>query len=112
MRRRNTTMSPAHLGLLAAFGAGIVSFLSPCVFPLVPGYLSYLAGTTLQDVQEKERRWRVSLHALCFVLGFALLFALLGGTARAFGAILYAYKLLLSRVAEILLILFEYLLTR
>ena len=64
-------MSLPHLGLLAAFGAGMVSFLSPCVFPLVPGYLSYLAGTTLQDGQRKGGRWRVSLHALCFVLGFA-----------------------------------------
>ncbi len=104
-------MSLAHLGLLAAFGAGMVSFLSPCVFPLVPGYLSYLAGTTLQDVQGKGRRWRVSLHALCFVLGFALIFALLGATASAIGAMLNAYRLLLARGAGLLLILFGLVLT-
>ena len=75
-------MSLTFLGLLAAFGAGLLSFLSPCVFPLVPGYLSYLAGTSVQATQSQPTtRWRVSVHALCFVLGFALIFALLGAAA-------------------------------
>src|SRR5215469_5374023 len=70
--RREVIMPLTSLGLVAAFGAGILSFLSPCVFPLVPGYLSYLAGMSLEDVQGKPTgRWRMSLHALCFVLGFA-----------------------------------------
>ncbi len=105
-------MALTHFGLLIAFGAGVLSFLSPCVFPLVPGYLSYLAGTTLQEAEGKEKvRFRVSLHALCFVLGFSLIFAILGATASTLGALLSPYKVVLARVAGILLILFGIVLT-
>jgi cytochrome c-type biogenesis protein len=101
-----------HLGLLAAFGAGMLSFFSPCVFPLVPGYLSYLAGTSLQEAQSQPTtRWRVSLHALCFVLGFALLFTLLGATAALLGSALHTYQQVLARIAGLLLILFGIALT-
>ena len=105
-------MTVAHLGLIAAFAAGVVSFLSPCVFPLVPGYLSYIAGTTVRDVQgQTGARWRVSVHALFFVVGFALIFALLGAIASSIGATLNAHKLLLERVAGRLLVLFGLFLT-
>ena len=86
-------MALTSLGLLSAFGAGVLSFLSPCVFPLVPGYLSYLAGTSLEVAQNQpSARWRVSLHALCFVLGFALLFTLLGAAAGLAAGLLLAPK--------------------
>ena len=105
-------MTVAHLGLIAAFAAGVVSFLSPCVFPLVPGYLSYIAGTTVRDVQgQTGARWRVSVHALFFVVVFALIFALLGAIASSIGATLNAHKLLLERVAGLLLVLFGLFLT-
>ncbi len=105
-------MSLTHLGLLAAFGAGILSFLSPCVFPLVPGYLSYLAGTSVQATQSQPTtRWRVSVHALCFVLGFALIFALLGAAASLLGSALHAYQQVLARLAGLLLVLFGIALT-
>jgi len=102
-----------HLGVIAAFGAGVVSFLSPCVFPLVPGYLSYIAGTTAREAQrEGAARWRVTAHALFFVLGFALIFALLGAAASSVGAVLSGHRLLLQRVAGVLLILFGLFLVR
>jgi cytochrome c-type biogenesis protein len=105
-------MSLTSLGLLSAFGAGVLSFLSPCVFPLVPGYLSYLAGTSLEEVQgQLGARWRVSLHALCFVLGFALLFTLLGIAAALAGLALRPYQQVLARIAGLLLILFGIALT-
>lgn len=108
-------MSPTSLGLLAAFGAGLLSFLSPCVLPLVPGYLSYLAGTSLQEVQETGNptttRWRISVHALCFVLGFALIFVLLGAAASLLGSTLRAYQQILARLAGLLLVLFGIALT-
>jgi cytochrome c-type biogenesis protein len=101
-----------HLGLLAAFGAGLLSFFSPCVFPLVPGYLSYLAGTSLQEVESQPTtRWRVSLHALCFVLGFILLFTLLGAAVALLGSALQAYQQILARIAGLLLIVFGIALT-
>src|SRR5919204_3208164 len=105
-------MTVAHLGLIAAFAAGVVSFLSPCVFPLVPGYLYYIAGTTVRDVQgQTGARWRVSVHALFFVVGFALIFALLGAIASSIGATLNAHKLLLERVAGLVFARFGLFLT-
>jgi len=105
-------VSLTSLGLLTAFGAGILSFLSPCVFPLVPGYLSYLAGTSLEEAQSQPTtRWRVSRHALWFVLGFALLFTLLGAAAALLGLALHTYQQVLARIAGLLLILFGIALT-
>jgi len=76
----------ANIGVLAAFAAGIVSFLSPCVLPLVPGYVSYLAGHAITN----RRADSVSLarvHAvalsLCFVFGFSTVFVILGASATA-----------------------------
>ena len=105
-------MSLSHLGLLAAFAAGLLSFLSPCVLPLVPGYLSYLAGTSLFEAQSQPTaRFRVTLHALCFVLGFVLLFTLLGAAASLVGLALRTYQQWLARIAGLLLLLFGIALT-
>ncbi len=105
-------MSLTYVGLLAAFGAGLLSFLSPCVFPLVPGYLSYLAGMSVQEAQSQTiGRWRVSVHALWFVLGFVLTFALLGAAAALAGLALRAYQQVLARLAGLLLVLFGIALT-
>ncbi len=105
-------MTLTYLGLLAAFGAGVLSFLSPCVFPLVPGYLSYLASTSISEVRSQPiLRWRVSAHALCFVVGFTLIFALLGAAASLAGLALHAYQQILARIAGVLLVLFGIALT-
>jgi len=105
-------MSFTALGLLAAFGAGVLSFLAPCVLPLVPSYLSYLAGTSLQETStQPSTSFRVSLHALWFVLGFALLFTLLGAATALVGSALSAYQLVLQRIGGVLLILFGIALT-
>lgn len=99
-------MSFASL-LLGAFGAGILSFLSPCVVPLMPSYLSYLAGTTLDDARSQPAvRWRVSRHALWFVLGSGVLLVLLGAVAALFGSAVQTYQQVFERVAGVLLILF------
>jgi len=101
-----------HLSIIAAFVAGLVSFLSPCVFPLVPGYLSYMAGTTAREARaESGARWRVTAHALFFVLGFALIFIVLGAAASTLGALLRSHQLLLKRGSGVLLILFGVTLT-
>lgn len=100
------------LGLLVAFGAGILSFLAPCVLPLVPGYLSYLAGASLQEVRTQSPvNFRVSLHALWFVAGFALLFTLLGAVTAWLGLALSAYQAVLEHIGGALLILFGIALT-
>jgi len=105
-------MSLTALSLLAAFGAGVLSFLSPCVVPLMPSYLSYLAGTSLEEVQgQPTARWRVGRHALWFVLGAVLLLTLLGAIAALLGSAVHAYQQVLERIAGLLLILFGVALT-
>jgi cytochrome c-type biogenesis protein len=105
-------MSFTTLGLLAAFGAGVLSFLSPCVVPLMPSYLTYLAGMSLEEAQgQATARWRVSWHALWFVLGCILLLMLLGATAALLGSAVRTYQQVLERIAGLLLILFGIALT-
>jgi cytochrome c-type biogenesis protein len=93
---------PATLGLFVAFAAGLLSFLSPCVLPLVPSYIGFLTGMSLPEVRGRRR---VALgHALLFVLGFSLVFVLLGASATALGRALNYYQLWLQRIGGILII--------
>ncbi|ROR29674.1 cytochrome c biogenesis CcdA family protein [Inmirania thermothiophila] len=83
------------IGIASAFLAGLISFLSPCVLPLVPGYLSYVAGRSVEDLTgEMERRARLAtlLMALLFVLGFSTVFVALGASATAVGQLLARYR--------------------
>jgi cytochrome c-type biogenesis protein len=85
-----------------AFAAGLLSFLSPCVLPLVPSYVGFLTGMTLTEV---TRRRRVALtHALLFVGGFSLVFILLGASATALGRALNYYQVWLQRIGGVLII--------
>src|SRR3954462_11596046 len=93
---------PAALGFLVAFVAGVLSFLSPCVLPLVPSYVGVLTGMTLPEVTSRRR---VALtHALLFVAGFSLVFILLGASATALGRALNYYQLWLQRIGGVLII--------
>jgi cytochrome c-type biogenesis protein len=80
------------LGLLTSFGAGVVSFLSPCVLPLVPGYVSYVAGDALAVSGEPIRPIAALRLAVCFVLGFSTVFVTLGASATSLGQLLLAYR--------------------
>lgn len=83
------------IALATAFGAGIVSFLSPCVLPLVPGYVSYVAGDRISRGQRaSDSTWRLSALGLsiCFVLGFSTVFIILGAGATGLGQLLLRYK--------------------
>jgi cytochrome c-type biogenesis protein len=95
---------PAVLGMAVAFGAGLLSFLSPCVLPLVPSYLGFLTGMTLPELGTRRRT--ALIHALLFVTGFSLVFILLGASATALGRALGYYQVWLQRVGGILIILF------
>ena len=83
------------IGALTTFAAGVISFLSPCVLPLVPGYVSYVAGQSLDEVQH-QRSARAKLRALIlsvhFVLGFSTVFVALGASATALGQLLLSYR--------------------
>ena len=92
----------------AALLAGIVSFLSPCVLPLVPPYLIYLTGATIEHVANEERdaaaKRAVLLSALMFVFGFTTVFVALGASASLIGGVIRAYAAQLSIVAGVLII--------
>lgn len=89
-----------------AFAAGALSFVSPCVLPLVPVYLGYLSGSTVTD-EEQPNRWHVFSHAVFFVGGFTLVFTLLFGLPATFvGGAMIAYSGWIARVGGVLVILF------
>jgi len=87
-----------------AFAAGLLSFLSPCVLPLIPSYVGFLTGMTVEEVE--RRRWTALLHGVWFVAGFSLVFILLGAAASAVGNVLRDYQVWLGRIGGVLLILF------
>jgi len=99
----------ADVTIFAALFAGLLSFLSPCVLPLVPPYLIYLAGTSIERVAEGEPEpWvrRETIGAAClFVLGFSTVFVALGATASAFGLLIRAYSFYLTKVAGVLIVI-------
>ena len=93
---------------LAAFLAGLLSFLSPCVPPLVPGYVSLISGASVEELQAPQRRMlrTVMLHSLTFVLGFSVVFIALGAVATGVGQIVNQYHSLLSKIAGVIVIIF------
>jgi cytochrome c-type biogenesis protein len=99
-----TSVDPAGgVGVLAAIAAGIVSFLSPCVLPLVPGYLSAVIGVTPAELQRAGKR-RVLLPSLLFVSSFSLIFVLLGVGATLLGSSFTTHRQLLDKIAAALII--------
>src|SRR5690606_15132784 len=98
---------PVSFGL--AFLAGLVSFLSPCVLPIVPSYVSFITGLTLDELQGggvAGARRRAAVHSALFVLGFSLIFVALGATATALGAALGRSLPLLQQVGGVVIVLF------
>ena len=91
------------VGLSAAFAAGVISFLSPCVWPLVPAYLSYVSGVSFQDLGDQTRRVTIATGA--FVIGFGSVFTLLGAGAGAIGDLLTEHRRTLEIVSGLLIVL-------
>lgn len=101
----NLGLNPAGIGLSAL--AGLLSFLSPCVLALVPAYISYLGGHTVTpEGQVVENRWVTFSHGIAFVLGFSIVFVLLGAAASALGALLYDVRTWLARIGGVVVIIF------
>jgi cytochrome c-type biogenesis protein len=95
------------MGLLTAFAAGVLSFLSPCVLPLIPGYLSFLTGMTTAELAEEDHpAARTLAPALLFVLGFSIVFVALGASASVAGQFLSQYRVVVERIAGIVVIAF------
>ncbi|MEH3052817.1 MAG: hypothetical protein PGN13_02275 [Patulibacter minatonensis] len=92
--------------LIAAIALGAVSFLSPCVLPLVPGYLSTITGLSLSEIEEQRTRPAVLLPALLFCMSFTLIFTVLGMTATGIGQTLDAHGDTLDLVSGVLMVVF------
>ena len=95
-------MQSASLGLGISFTAGVLSFLSPCVLPLIPSYVSFITGLSLDDVQRSRRV--TLIHSLLFVAGFTIVFLLLGATATALGQALVRHRDWVGRIGGVLVI--------
>ena len=93
---------------IAAFLAGLVSFLSPCVLPLVPGYVSLISGVGVEELKSQEASLmrKVMLNSLGFILGFSVVFITLGAISTEAGQLLARYKSTLAHVAGVVIILF------
>lgn len=99
-----------NVTLLAAFAAGFLSFVSPCVLPLIPGYISFVSGISVDemkaDTAPSASRLQVFLTSLAFVIGFSIVFVALGASATAIGKFMFAKLPLLSKIAGVILIVF------
>jgi cytochrome c-type biogenesis protein len=102
----NTT---THVSAGIAFLAGLVSFVSPCVLPLVPAYLSLLTGSSLEELQAQETRAQMRAtavsHAVAFIIGFTIVFVALGLTASAIGSVLNANRVLIAQIGGCIVII-------
>lgn len=99
-------MDIAQVTIGLAFLAGLASFLSPCVFSLVPAYIGYLGGRAAGGEVEANNRFITFTHGLAFVLGFSLVFITLGVASSAFGRLLFDLRFILAKVGGIIVIIF------
>jgi cytochrome c-type biogenesis protein len=85
-----------EVNAFVAFAAGLFSFLSPCVLPLIPSYLSFISGVSLEEMRGEQAlarvKWRVALNSAAFILGFSLVFVSLGASASYLGSIFLGYR--------------------
>jgi cytochrome c-type biogenesis protein len=100
----------SNVSLIAAFAAGFLSFISPCVLPLIPGYISFVSGVSVEEMRGDSppatSRLQIFGTSLAFVLGFSLVFIALGASATAIGKFMFAKLPLLSKIAGGVLIVF------
>jgi cytochrome c-type biogenesis protein len=92
------------VGVFVALTAGVLSFLSPCVLPLVPSYLGFVTGMSLEDLQEGVDRKAILAHSLLFVSGFSIIFITMGASASFLGGFLLYYQDWVARIGGVLII--------
>lgn len=100
---------PQEISVLIAFVAGFLSFISPCVLPLVPSYLTYITGVSFKELALEEKkgrvRWVTISHSLLFIAGFSMIFILMGASASYLGRLLAQYQYWLTKAGGILIII-------
>jgi cytochrome c-type biogenesis protein len=94
------------ISILLAFSAGLLSFLSPCVLPLVPAYISYLTGSSIEDLKNDKAKLFTLYKSFGFVLGFSIIFILMGVSITSLGQLLITHKNLFRKIGGALIVLF------
>lgn len=100
----------SNINLLAAFTAGLLSFLSPCVLPLVPSYLAYVTGMSFNELSDNKAKTKIVLHSLFFIFGFSLIFILLGASISFVGQFFYDLKEIIRIIGGTLIFCFGFML--
>src|SRR5690242_18398693 len=104
------TLHGDQVSYAGAFIAGLLSFLSPCVLPLIPSFITYITGLSFADLQAEHPshivRRKTILHSLAFILGFTVVFVLLGASATFIGSFLQQHAVLIRKIGGILIIIF------
>ncbi|MEO0202912.1 MAG: cytochrome c biogenesis protein CcdA [candidate division WOR-3 bacterium] len=95
-----------EVNIFTSFIAGFLSFLSPCVFPLIPAYISYISGISVKDLENSGISLNTILNLLSFIFGFSIIFILFGASATFIGQILAGNKILISKFAGLVVIIF------
>jgi cytochrome c-type biogenesis protein len=101
-------MFETQVSAFTAFVAGILSFLSPCVLPLVPAYISFMSGVSIEDLRHADRRevlGKTVITSIAFIVGFSIVFVLLGATATAIGRLVLSKVVLITKIAGIIVII-------
>lgn len=103
-------MQAQNISIIGAFVAGLLSFLSPCVLPLIPSYITYITGLSFSDLQAEHPSHKVRqqtiIHSLLFIAGFTCVFVLLGASATFLGDFLQEHKTAIRRIGGIMIVIF------
>lgn len=96
----------SNISLILAFSAGLISFLSPCVLPLVPAYISYITGTTIDELKTKKSKLYVLYRSIWFVIGFSVIFIAMGASITSLGKVFIRNQSIFRKIAGILIFIF------
>jgi len=99
-------LSLNNISILLAFSAGLLSFLSPCVLPLIPAYVSYLTGSSIQDLNNSRAKFITLYKSFGFVLGFSIIFILMGASITSIGKLLISHQVIFKKIGGILIVIF------
>ncbi|MCG1008789.1 sulfite exporter TauE/SafE family protein [Salinicoccus sp. ID82-1] len=101
----------SEVTFLLAFGAGVLSFVSPCVLPVFPAFISYITGMSYNEVESQKFNFRAILHTLFFLIGFSLIYIALGFGTAFFGGLLIDHSNLIRQLGAILIVIFGLIVT-
>lgn len=103
-------MLSENINILTAFIFGLLSFISPCVLPIIPGYISFISGKSLQDMtqQDSSSRRAMLLNTIIFIAGFTVVFVMMGAAATSIGKVLNENLILISKIAGVIIIIFGF----